>query len=212
MKITKIILFIGFCGFLVYNSVYIENLKKRQSAQDKKDFNPVAYAQKLYNKNKNRLFNQAIFYSSLLNKLKRNRKAVFNQYSHSNGISNSYYFLIKSKGTIDSTSDSLGYAVINLTRLKHTQIHLKNSAIFGNAVINATHWVSVNDFSNMMDYDNISNALNKLVAKNIKSSLTSPKNIGKKITFIGVLKIDKNQTIDLSDSPEITPVEVKIVE
>ena len=211
MKIIKIILFIGFCGFLLYNSIYIESLKKRQAAQEKKDFNPVAYAQKLYKKNKNNLLKQAIAYSSLLNKLKMNRKSVFNRYGHNEGISDSFYFLIKSKGTIETTSDSLGYIVINLSGMKHAKIHLKNSAIFGNAVIDATHWVSVNDFSNMMDYDNISNALNKLVAKNIKSSLTSKTNIGKTITFTGALKIDKNQKIDVSDPPEITPIEVNIV-
>lgn len=210
MKKTKIILLIGFFGFLLYNSIYIESLKNRQTSEKQKDFNPVVYVQELFKKNRSRLFSQAIAYSSLLDDLKRNRETAYDRYGHNDGISNSYYFLIKSQGTIDSVSDSKGYAVISLSEMKHAHIHLKNSAIFGNVIIKATHWVSVNDFSNMMDYDNISNALNKLVIENIKPHLTTKKNIGEEITFVGALELDKNEQVNLDDPPEVTPVEVKI--
>ncbi len=212
MKITKNILLIGFFGFLLYNSIYIENLKKQQTTKERKDFNPATYTQKLFNKNRSRLFYEAIDFSGLLRQLKGNREAVFKKYGHSNGISNSYYFLIKAGGTIDSTSGDLGYAVIDLSGMKNAQVHLKNSVIFGNAIINATDWVNVNDFSSMMDFDNISNALNKLIVKNIKSVLASKSNIGKKITFVGAMKFEKNEHVNLSDLPEITPIEVKILQ
>ncbi len=46
MKKTKNLLLIGFFGFLLYNSVYIKNLKSQQASKEQKDFNPVKYAQK----------------------------------------------------------------------------------------------------------------------------------------------------------------------
>ncbi len=87
--------------------------------------------------------------------------------------------------------------------MKRALIHLKNSAIYGNIIINSTHWVTVNDFSNMMDYDNISNALNRLIAKNIKSNLAIQNEYWKKNNLYWCYENRKNEPANLDLPPKL---------
>jgi len=210
MRIIKICIAAGFLGFLLYQSVYFESLKQKNNALKQNEFNPVAYAQHLFQKNKTELFTNAIPYNVLMKDLQKNKQDNFKKYGHNEGISSSWYFLVKSTGIIDSTVD--GYATVSLSKNHGMRVHLTNSGIFGNAIIDATQLASVDDFPSIMDFNNISNEINKIVEKNTIPLLKSKSNIGKKITFVGALQLQDDEAVPTRKTLEMTPVAIHFVQ
>lgn len=81
--------------------------------------------------------------------------------------------------------------------------------IFGNAVRDATGFISVDEFVNTMDFNNVSAEINRIIRKEVLPGLKSGVTPGDVIEFTGAIELNR-ETYDLN-TIEVVPVRATIV-
>jgi predicted lipoprotein len=82
--------------------------------------------------------------------------------------------------------------------------------IFGNAVRDASGLIDVNDFSNTMDFNNISDEINKIIKERVVPPFKTNVAEGELVEFVGALELNRgNVNLDLI---EMIPVKLAIKE
>ena len=77
-------------------------------------------------------------------------------------------------------------------------------AIFGTSIRDALSFVSFNDFTNQIDFAKYGDAFNAYVNRETLEKLPRKDLIGRKVSLLGAY------TLDGSDPPVVTPVEIAI--
>lgn len=209
MKALKYIIVIGIAAVVLYNSVYFTKLDEHKSSQSATEFNATVYANKFWNSNLIPNLNKSVELSTLTELLSTNPDKAFNDYSHALGIGNLRYFLIKGKGEIESVQDD-NVTVIFETETKKQQIILATEYIFGNAVRDASGLININEFTNTMDFNNVSAEINKIIREQVLPPFKQKVNTGNLIEFTGAIELNKEH-LTLSNI-EVIPIQIKIVQ
>ena len=161
-KSIKYIVLIVVAGLLVYNSVYFKKLDaKEQTAITTTNLNPVEVAQKFWSNQFPVYIDSAVEINQFLKLLKENKQQAFDKYSHTQGIGNSLFFLVKGEGVINIITDD-DVVVIVKSANEEQKIKLNTGIYFGNAVRDVTGKIVMGDFSNTMDFNTVSSELNKI--------------------------------------------------
>lgn len=208
MKVVKYI--VGIIAILVvaYNSVYFKKLDEVKAAATAKEFNAAQYAQTFWNNKLTPNLNKAIDISRLTAMLSTDAAKTFENYSHALGIGNLRYFLVKGKGEIAVVNED--EVVVSLQEDTTTHIvTIATEYIFGNAVRDATGLIDINEFSNTMDFNNVSAELNKIIREKVLPSFKSAVKKGDTIEFVGAIELNKEH-LNL-EKIEVVPIEIKIV-
>jgi predicted lipoprotein len=209
MKTIKYIVTIVVLIVVVYNSVYFKKLDEVKAAQTAKEFDATAYAQTFWNNKLIPGLHKAIDITQLTSMLSADASKTFDTYSHALGIGNLRYFLVKGKGIIESVNED-DVTVTLQTDTSKQIITLATEYIFGNAVRDATGLIDINEFSNTMDFNNVSAALNKMIREKILPPFKSAVKKRNQIEFVGAVELNKEH-LNL-EKIEIVPVEIKIIQ
>lgn len=188
--------------FLAWNSVYFKKLSDVK-ASVVKQFNAAAYARNYVDKQLLPSAGKATDIDQLLTLLKDKPDSTFKSYSHAMDIGNIRFFMTAGQGTVTNVDDNDVYL---LTQNKQT-VKIATEYIFGNALRDAPGIISINDFTNTMDLNNISAEVNKIVRSEVVPPFKSKVKKGSTVTFAGAFEL--NQAHINLDNIEIIPVSLK---
>lgn len=189
---------------VVYLSLDIQNLEKHKAASAPASFNIADYTARFWNDSLPASIASAPQLSDLLKVLNENPENAFTKFGHKLGISKTYYFMAKGKGTIEKVEPE--FLVLSLN--EKTKVKVATDFIYGNAVREGSGKVNINYFLNMTDFNNVSVAINKLVKEKVVSRLKKSAEIGYVLEFAGAFEVSE-ENIDLS-TLLIIPVSVKL--
>lgn len=189
---------------MIFFSLKIENLEEHKAANPNRTFDATEYARTFWDEQIPSLNTDAVETSNLIEMLKENPDETFENYSHVLGISKTHYFTAKGTGKISSVNEEYFVVEINANQ----SIRIATDFIYGNAVRDGSGKISINDFLNMTDFNNVSVAINKLVKENVVKKLRTGIEVGKTIEFVGAFEINR-ENIDTKNI-RIIPVIAKL--
>lgn len=199
---TVIILFIG------YNSIYIKRLSSLTQSQSAK-FDATAFAQNIWDKKLPTRLNEAVELSSLADLLTTNKAVAFEKYSHAIAIGNYRYFLIKTSCLVKAINENDITVEVPL-QSGSVLAKIATEFIYGNTVRDAIKLVDIKDFKKSDDLNNVSEAFNQIVRKEIISQLkTTSVKVGSKLEVVAAVELNKEH-IKLNEL-ELVPVQLKIL-
>lgn len=184
------ILFICF-GLLAYNSVYFRKLSEMKKATDKQ-FDAGDFAKKLWEGELQTSINSAIELPLLLKSINENPDAAFEQNTHALAIGNYRYAMVKLKGNITKINENEIQVSIALPHADSLlTVAITTEFVYGNAVRDASGLLDVRDFNNAADLNNIAEALNALVRKNIVPSLKKTAKENSMVELVGAVQLNR---------------------
>jgi predicted lipoprotein len=204
MRIVKNISIIVILIVAGWNSVYFARLDEVKASKAEKTFDAPNYANNFWNRLMP-VIGQATDLAELLSMLETDPTKTFDKYSHALGIGNLRYFLVKGQGMVDRVEDD--YVVLALP--DKTQIRIATEFIFGNAVRDASGLIDINEFTNTMDFNNVSAAINKIIRETVLPPFRMVKK-GDKVDFAGAIELNKEH-VQLNNI-EVIPIQLKILE
>ena len=205
MKAAKYIILIVIMATVAYNSVYFKKLDEVNASRSAKQFNAAAYAQTFWTTKLIPNLDKAIDITQLTTMLSTNASKTFDTYSHALGIGNLRYFLVKGEGTIASVNED-DVSILLQPDTSRQILTLATEYIFGNAIRDATGLVNVNDFTNTMDFNNVSAELNKIIRERVLPPFKQQAKKGDKVEFTGAIELNKEH-LDISKI-EVIPVRI----
>ncbi|MCF8358879.1 MAG: DUF2291 domain-containing protein [Prolixibacteraceae bacterium] len=185
-------------------SLDIQKLDKHNAVEVPGDFSAAAYTREVWNSRMPKTIEEAPEIISLLKMLEKNPGKAFNDFGRKLGISATYYFLASGEGIIQSVEEENLIVLLK----DYSKIKLATGFIFGNTVRDGSGTVSIDDFVNMTDFNNVSVELNKMVKEEIVPVIKEAAQPGKKVNFTGTFEINE-KNID-TGSIRIIPVSVKV--
>jgi predicted lipoprotein len=205
-KWLKYIVLIAVTGLLAYNSVYFKKLDAKKEVVET-NLNPAAFAQKFWAEKFIPACIYAVEINSFTKMLKENPEKVFKEYAYTTRIGGSSYFLVKGEGNIISVNED-NVIVTAKFGTDITEVQLNTGIYFGNAVRDVTGKISMGDFKNTMDFNNVSTELNKIVRTQVILPFKINAAKGKTVQFVGCAEINKEQ-INITDI-QVLPVRINI--
>ena len=198
-KIIKYSLTIIIVAFVAYNSVYFKKLSDVKAAA-KATFDPVNYARNYLDKPLLNAAGKAPEADALINLLKSSPAKAFKTDAHALNIGNTRFFMVQGQGVIASIDENDVYLITDGKQ----PLKIATEYIFGNALRDAPGVITVNDFTNSMDLNNVSAEINKLVRSEILPPFKSKAKKGDRIVFAGAFELNQEH-INLANM-EIIPV------
>jgi predicted lipoprotein len=202
-KLIRYIIFVTVAGLLLYNSVYFKKLDAKTEAVQT-DLDPGAFAQKFW-ANFAAAADSAVEINSFVQQLKADATATVAKYAKSQGIGNTVYVLVKGEGFISAINED---DVLLLVKSGTQEIKIKiNTGIyFGNAVRDVTGKIKMGDFTNTMDYNNVSVELNKIVRSKIVMPFKATAKKGQLVQFAGCIELNTEKIN--ADNIMVLPVKI----
>ena len=204
-KVLKYSTWIVIILFLGYHSVYFKKLKGKSASAGK--FNAKQYAQTFWKEKLTPELSKAIELNNLISLLKTNPNEIFDKHSHALGIGNIRFFLVRGEGEITSVNEN---DITVLVKLDTAQMPAKliTEYVFGNAVRDASGLLDINEFTNMNDFNTISEELNNIVRTKVLPPVKANAKKGMKIQWVGAIELNREH-LNLDDI-EVIPIEIKI--
>jgi len=192
---------------VAYNSVYFKKLDEVKATASN-GFDAAKYARNFYNNKLLPNLNRAIEIDTLIQLLKTTPEQTFKDYSHALDIGNTRYFLVKGEGNITTIGeDAITVALKNDSGKK--EVKIATEFIYGNAIRDASGLMNLNDFSSIMDFNNVSEEVNKIIRKEVVPVFKSKAKEGDLVQFSGAVELN-GAHLNL-DSIKVVPVTVTIV-
>lgn len=185
-KMLKCGLTVIIVAFVIYNSVYFKKLSEVKAAA-KATFDPVSYARNYMDKPLRHAASTAPEIDALISLLKVNPARAFKTDAHALNIGNTRFFMVQGQGVITNIDENDVYL---LTDGKQP-LKIATEYIFGNALRDAPGVITVNDFTNSMDLNNVSAEVNKLVRSEVLPPFKSKAKTGDHISFAGAFELNQ---------------------
>jgi predicted lipoprotein len=199
------ILFLCF-GLLAYNSVYFKKLSEMKKATENQ-LDAGVYAKNLWEGELQTSINSAIELPLLLKSINENADAAFEQNTHALAIGNYRYAMVKLKGKIIAVNEN---EVLVSVALPHADslltVAITTEFVYGNAVRDASGLLDAKDFNNASDLNNIAEALNELVRKNIVPEIRKTTKQNNKLEIIGAVQLNREHVA--KEMFEIIPLKI----
>ena len=189
-KVCKYAVAAAIIAFLVYHSIYFENLGDIKQQRLKGTFNAAEYARDFWDNQLFGVFDKAVDAEELIELFNTNMNEAVRKYGKAPGVSRIYAYLIKGNGKILTIGKDFLQVSI---RDPKTNPDTKLTTAFyipGNAVRDASGLIDVSDFSDTMKFNEISGEINKIVVKKvIKPFLDKKPQVGRTIRFFGATQV-----------------------
>src|SRR5215831_1466320 len=208
MKALKYIICILAIALVAYHSVYFKKLDEVKVSKAAKEFNAELYAASLWQNKLIPNLGKAIDVTKLITMISNDPSKTFDSYSHALGIGNLRYFLVSGNGIVESIGDD-DVKLIAKSDSSGQSIRIATEYIFGNAVRDAAGLININEFTNTMDFNNVSAEINKIIREKVLPSFKSNAKKGNKIEFVGAIELNKEH-LDLSKI-EVIPVSLSVM-
>lgn len=206
-KIVKYSITIILVVFLAYHSVYFKKLDEVQASST--DFKARSYARNYFDSKLLPASNNAVDINQLITLIRTDRNGTFDKYAHALGIGNIRYFLVKGEGEVTAINENDISITVNTDTTKNVYL-LATEFVFGNALRDASGKININEFSNTMDFNNVSSEINKIVRTEILPPFRSKVKQGDVVQFAGAIEL--NQVHLNLNEIEVIPVQLKILQ
>jgi predicted lipoprotein len=194
-KVCKYAVAASIIAFLVYHSIYFENLEDIKEQRQRETFNAAEYARNFWVNQLFGVLDQAVEVKELIELFNTNMNEAVRRYGKAPGVSRSYAYLIRGHGKILTIAEDFLEVSI---RDPQTNPDIKITSGFyipGNAVRDASGLINVSDFSDTMKFNEISGEINKIVAREvIRPFLEEKPKVGKTIKFFGATQVTQDAT------------------
>ena len=124
-----------------------------------------------------------------------------------NAAGTDYFYFVSGTGRVVGVADD----AVSLAVTDHStnaEIALQTGLIFGDAIRDGTGWLSVSDYPNSQDFNDISSALNHLVETRVLPGLREQAKVGATISFAGCAEIS-DEDADLNPL-KVIPISAKV--
>lgn len=186
------------------NSVYFRSLAEVKASETAKKFDPASYANNFWNNELTPNLQQAIEIDRLIPKLHNEKEVAFDTYSNALGIGNIRYFLVSGEGKVRSVNTN----DVSLVTGDGHELKIATEYIFGNAVRDASGMIDINEFTNTMDFNNISAEINRIIRNNVVPPFVERVKEGDRVLLVGAIEL--NQEHMNLNTIEVIPVKVEI--
>jgi len=203
-KIIKYFLIILFFGLLLYNAVYFKKISEMQVSKVEAVFDAKAYAKTYLLEKIPAAKKEAVAFADLFSALNKDSKKAFTDFSHFQNEGDTKYFFVKGEGKLTAIDEEF----VTLKTASGTEIKLAIQYIFGNTARDCSGIISIDDFSNTMDLNNVSEEINKLIKAEIVSPFTAKVQKGDSVSFLGGIEL--SQSNPKTDKMEIVPLQLEI--
>jgi predicted lipoprotein len=203
-KIIKYFLILLFFGLLLYNAVYFKKISEMQVSKVETVFDAKAYAKTYLLEKIPAAKNKAVAVADLLSAMNKDSKKAFKDFSHFQNEGDIKYFFVKGEGKVTAIDEEF----ITLKIASGTEIKLAIQYIFGNTARDCSGIISIDDFSNTMDLNNVSEEINKLIKTEIVAPFKAKVQKGNTVSFIGGIEL--SQSNPKTDKIEIVPLQLEI--
>lgn len=189
------------------NSVYFKELDEVRAAAKAAKFDASAFAHDLWENELIPHLDKAIEADRLITLLATEPHQTFEKYSNALGIGSIRFFLIRGQGeaiAIDENHVTIGIGT------EGRQVRVATEYIFGNAVRDASGLVSINEFTNTMDFNNVSAELNEIIRDEVLPSFKARIKQGDQVAFVGAIEMNRERMH--LDRIEVIPISLEIKE
>ncbi len=197
-------LFVILLCFVVYHSVYFESLTKHNEKKISQIFDAGLYARNFWENILPEILNNAVEITALLSLLQSDLNQAVDLYGGTVGVSRTHAFLVKGMGRITNIKQD-GFT-LELNETGKDTIIIQTDYIFGNAIRDASRVIQVSNFASTMEFNAISNEINKIVLSEVIPSFIESIEIDDTLKFIGAIEINENN-INFT-SLQIVPISV----
>jgi predicted lipoprotein len=204
-RVLKYSIWILIVLFLAYHSVYFKKLEVKSAANGK--FDAKEYAQTFWKKKLTPELSKAIELNQLVSLLKTNPNETFDKHSHALGIGNIRFFLARGEGEIKAINEN-DIAVLVKSDTAQLPARLITEYVFGNAVRDASGLLNINEFTNMGDFNSISEELNGIIRAKVLPPFKANAKKGMKVQWVGAIELNREH-LNL-DEIEVIPIEIKL--
>ncbi len=205
--IRNTILFL-LAAFLAYKSVYFRKLDAIPATVNA-NLDPSAYAKEFWANKLPRYIDSAMDMGTFFSMLEKDAAGLVAKYSHTQGIGNTAYFLVQ--GDADIVKMEGDDVKLSLTGTNPpVSFKLNCGNYFGNGVRDVSGTISMGDFKNTMEFNDVSAALNKIVRTEIVEPFRSKAAAAKRIQFTGCVELIKDQPS--SKDISVLPLRIKITD
>jgi predicted lipoprotein len=191
---------------VAYNSVYFKKLSDIKASSS--IFDAKAYARNYFNNKLTPSLEKAVELNQLLSLVKSNKVQAFEKYSHALGIGNIRYFLVKGEGVVASINEN-DVTILPKADTNQNNLRIATEFVFGNAIRDASGQIDINEFTNTMDFNNVSAEINKIVRAEVLPSFKKMVKKGDTVQFAGAIELNIEH-LNLDDI-EVIPVQLKII-
>jgi len=204
-KIIKYFLILLFFGLLLYNAVYFKKISEMQVAKIEAAFDAKGYAKTYLLEKIPAAKNKAVVITDLLSEINKNSKQAFTKYSHFQNEGDVKYFFVKGEGKVTAIDEE--YVTIKMATTG-AEIKLAIQYIFGNTSRDCSGLISIDDFGNTMELNNVSEEINKLIKTEIVAPFNAKIQKGDSVSFIGGMEL--SQSNPKTEKIEIIPLQLEI--
>lgn len=203
-KIIKYFLIIFFLGLLLYNSVYFKKISEIQVPKIETIFDAKSFAKTYLMEKIPAAKKEAIAISDFLSGMNKDSKKAFSDFSHFQNEGDMKYFFVKGEGKVNSVDEEF----VTIKIASGEEIKLAIQYIFGNTSRDCSGLISIDDFSNTMDLNNVSEEINKLIKAKIVAPFKAKVQQGDNVSFLGGIEL--SQSNPKTEKLEIVPLQLEI--
>lgn len=204
-KTVRYGVFLLIVAFLAYNSVYFKKLDEVKAGTA--SFNAEKYAKDFWTKKLAPALTKSPETGQLLMLLRTDKDKAFKDHAHALGIGNIKYFLIKGTGKVTEVEENQVRIRLESEGEK-PEMRIATEYVFGNAVRDASGTIDINEFSNSMDFNNVSAEINEIIREKVIPPFKLKVKKGDVVEFTGAIEL--NQEHLKLDNIEIVPIILKI--
>ena len=191
-KVCKYVIAAAIIAFLVYHSIYFENLEDVKQQRRREAFNAAEYARDFWDNQLFSVLDEAVDVKELIELFGTDMDEAIKKYGKAPGVSRIYAYLIKGEGKILLIAEDFLEVGIREPQTNPDIKILTGSFISGNAVRDASGLVDVSDFSDTMKFNEISSEINKIVVKEvIRPFMNIKPRVGNTISFFGATQVSQ---------------------
>lgn len=173
-----------------YNSIYIRKLSEVKASAAAKYFNASVYARNYFDKRLIPSLDKAVPLPALFTAIEQQPDSAFEKYGHALGIGNIRYFLVQGRAKVASINpDDIELSLISDSN--SVKLNIATVYVFGNSVRDGSGLIDINDFSNTMDFNNVSAEINKIIRNEVLPPFTGKVKQGDVINFTAALELNK---------------------
>ncbi|MHC4437383.1 MAG: DUF2291 family protein, partial [Planctomycetota bacterium] len=149
-KVCKYIVAAVIIAFLVYHSIYFQNMEDIKEKQRTEMFNAAEYARDFWNNQLFSILDKAVDAKELIVLFNTNMNEAVRRYGKAPGVSSIYAYLIKGNGKILTIAEDFLEVSIREPQTNPDVNITLGLYIPGNAVRDASGLIDVSDFSDTM--------------------------------------------------------------
>lgn len=206
-KIIKYSILVAAAAIVLINSIYISDLDEMKAESLSKSFDPAHYAEDFWNNKLPSKLPEAVDAGALVRMLLQDKERAFENHSNALGIGNIRYFLVRGEGIVEDIEENFA-SVRSGDEETPVDVNIAIEYIFGNAVRDASGVVDINEFSNTMDFNNISAEINRIIRTKVVPPFVENVKKGDSVAFTGAIEL--NREILNLETFEAIPIELTI--